>query len=89
MTFTVGAIGSGANGWQGIVNFGHEKLEWLRRFVPWLFLPIPSKMESMQSRGRLSRLFEFFITLRPKAGIPLSKRLFQFAVENSSSHLQE
>jgi hypothetical protein len=28
-----------------------------------------------------SRLFEFFITLRPKAWIPLSKRLFQFAIE--------
>ncbi len=34
MVLSVCAIVSGAEGWQGIVEFGHEKLEWLRRFVP-------------------------------------------------------
>lgn len=34
MVLTVCAVSSGAEGWQGIVSFGHEKLEWLRRFVP-------------------------------------------------------
>jgi hypothetical protein len=34
VVLSVCAIVSGAAGWQGIVEFGHEKLEWLRRFVP-------------------------------------------------------
>lgn len=34
MVLSICAIISGAEGWQGIVDFGHEKLEWLRRFVP-------------------------------------------------------
>jgi predicted transposase YbfD/YdcC len=34
MVLSVCAISSGAEGWQGIVDFGHEKLEWLRRFIP-------------------------------------------------------
>jgi predicted transposase YbfD/YdcC len=34
MVLSVCAIISGAEGWQGIVDFGHEKLDWLRRFVP-------------------------------------------------------
>jgi hypothetical protein len=33
MVLSVCAISSGAEGWQGIVDFGHEKLEWLRRFI--------------------------------------------------------
>ena len=38
--------------------------------------------ESMQNQGRqLSNFFEFFIIRRPKAGMPISKRLFQFAAE--------
>ena len=46
--------------------------------------------ESMQNRGRqLSNLFQFFIIRRPKAGIPVSKHLFQFAVEYPCPHLQE
>ena len=45
-------------------------------------------MESMQNRGRqLSNLFEFFIIRRSKAWMPVSKRLFQFAVEYPYSHL--
>lgn len=31
---TVCAVASGAEGWLGIADFGKEKLEWLRRFVP-------------------------------------------------------
>jgi predicted transposase YbfD/YdcC len=34
MVLSICAIVSGAEGWQGIVDFGHEKLEWLRRFIP-------------------------------------------------------
>lgn len=34
MVLSVCAVISGAEGWQGIVDFGHEKLDWLRRFVP-------------------------------------------------------
>jgi len=44
----------------------------------------------MQNRGRqLSNLFEFFIIRRPKAVVPVPKRLFQFAVEYPGLHLQE
>ena len=39
MVLSVCAISSGAEGWQGIVDFGHEKLEWLRRFIP-LRIPV-------------------------------------------------
>jgi len=31
---SVCAVISGAEGWQGIVDFAHEKLDWLRRFIP-------------------------------------------------------
>jgi hypothetical protein len=31
---TVCAVTSGAEGWLGLADFGKEKLEWLRRFVP-------------------------------------------------------
>lgn len=34
MVLSICAICSGAEGWQGIVDFGHEKLDWLRRFIP-------------------------------------------------------
>ena len=34
LVLTICATISGAEGWQGIVDFGHEKLEWLRRFIP-------------------------------------------------------
>lgn len=34
MVLSICAIASGAEGWQGIADFGHEKLDWLRRFVP-------------------------------------------------------
>lgn len=34
MVLSICAIVSGAEGWQGIEDFGHEKLEWLRRFIP-------------------------------------------------------
>jgi hypothetical protein len=34
MVLSICAITSGAEGWQGITDVGHEKLEWLRRFVP-------------------------------------------------------
>ena len=33
MVLSVCAIISEAEGWQVIVDFGHEKLDWLRRFV--------------------------------------------------------
>jgi Cu+-exporting ATPase len=62
-----------------------------RRAVLAAALSLPVMMiESMQNRGRqLSNLFEFFIIRCPKAGMPVSKRLFQFAVEYPCSHLQE
>lgn len=34
LVLTVCAVASGAEGWQSIADFGAEKLEWLRRFVP-------------------------------------------------------
>lgn len=34
MVLSICAVVSGAEGWQGIVDFGHEKLDWLRRFIP-------------------------------------------------------
>jgi len=34
LVLSVGAVASGAKGWLGIADFGKEKLEWLRRFVP-------------------------------------------------------
>jgi hypothetical protein len=34
MVLSICAITSGTEGWQGIADVGHEKLEWLRRFVP-------------------------------------------------------
>jgi predicted transposase YbfD/YdcC len=34
MVLSVCAVISGAEGWQGIADFGHEKLDWLRRFIP-------------------------------------------------------
>ena len=34
LTLCICAIVSGAEGWQAIVDFGREKLDWLRRFVP-------------------------------------------------------
>ena len=34
MVLSICAFISGADGWQGIVDFGHEKLDWLRRFIP-------------------------------------------------------
>ncbi len=49
-----------------------------------------SPVESMQNWGRqLSNLFEFFIIRRPKVRMPVSKCLFQFAVEYLCPHLQE
>lgn len=34
MVLSICAITCGAEGWQDIADFGHEKLEWLRRFIP-------------------------------------------------------
>ena len=34
IVLSVCAVISGAEGWQGIVDFAHEKLDWLRRFIP-------------------------------------------------------
>jgi predicted transposase YbfD/YdcC len=34
MVLSICAVISGAEGWQGIVEFGHEKQDWLRRFIP-------------------------------------------------------
>jgi len=31
---SVCAICSGANGWEGIEEFGHDKLDWLRKYIP-------------------------------------------------------
>lgn len=31
---TICAVVSGANGWEAIEDFGHEKLDWLRQFAP-------------------------------------------------------
>ena len=31
---TIRAVVSGANGWEAIEDFGHEKLDWLRQFAP-------------------------------------------------------
>jgi hypothetical protein len=31
---TICAVVSGADGWEAIEDFGHEKLDWLRRFAP-------------------------------------------------------
>jgi len=33
IVLSICAIASGAEGWQGIADFGHEKLDWLRRFI--------------------------------------------------------
>lgn len=33
LVLSICAIISGAEGWQGIVNFGHEKREWLSRYI--------------------------------------------------------
>jgi hypothetical protein len=44
--------------------------------------------ECMQNWVRLCGLSEFLITLGPKAGIPISKGLLQFAVEYLYPHLQ-
>ena len=43
--------------------------------------------ESMQNRGRLSRLFEHLIVLHLEAGISLFKCLLQFVVEHPGSNL--
>lgn len=34
LVLTVCAVISGADGWESIVQFGHDKLDWLRRLVP-------------------------------------------------------
>jgi DDE_Tnp_1-associated/Transposase DDE domain len=34
LVLTICAVASGAEGWEGIAEFGHAKLEWLRRFIP-------------------------------------------------------
>ena len=34
LLLTVCAVVSGADGWEGIEEFGREKLEWLRQFAP-------------------------------------------------------
>ena len=34
LVLTVCAVASGAEGWEAIAEFGHAKLEWLRRFIP-------------------------------------------------------
>jgi predicted transposase YbfD/YdcC len=34
LVLTVCAVLSGAEGWEDIADFGHNKLDWLRRFVP-------------------------------------------------------
>ncbi len=34
IVLSVCAVCSGANGWEAIEEFGHEKLQWLRQFVP-------------------------------------------------------
>ena len=31
---TICAVVSGADGWEAIEDFGHEKLDWLRQFAP-------------------------------------------------------
>lgn len=31
---TVSAVASGADGWEAIEDFGHEKLDWLRQYIP-------------------------------------------------------
>jgi hypothetical protein len=70
-------------------NYGVRVLKKLKEFYLLEFVT-NQEIESMQNRGRqLSNLFEFFIIRRPKAGIPVSKRLFQFAVEYPCPHLQE
>ena len=34
IVLTVCAVISGAEGWEDIADFGHNQLDWLRRFVP-------------------------------------------------------
>ncbi len=34
LVLTVCAVASGAEGWEAITEFGHAKLDWLRRFIP-------------------------------------------------------
>jgi hypothetical protein len=43
----------------------------------------------MQNQGRLGYLFKAFRAGRSKAGMPRSKCLLQFCVENPGAHLQE
>jgi hypothetical protein len=64
------------------VEVNHSNIyRWVRKFTPKL------EAESMQNRGRLSYLFEFFILHRPKARMPFPKRWFQFTVKYLYSHL--
>jgi hypothetical protein len=41
MVLVIGGIISGAEGWEAIEEFGHEKFDWLRQFIP-LHHGIPS-----------------------------------------------
>ena len=34
VVLTVSAVASGADGWDAIEQFGKEKLDWLRKYVP-------------------------------------------------------
>jgi len=34
IVLSISAVCSGANGWEAIEEFGHEKLDWLRKFIP-------------------------------------------------------
>ena len=53
---TVSAVLSGAQGWEAIEDFGHAKLEWLKRFIK---LPngIPRHDAIVRGMGRWNRLF--------------------------------
>jgi hypothetical protein len=57
MVLSICAICSGAEGWQGIVEFGHKKLDWLRRFVPLKNgVPSPDCMCLLEFHPRVSGL---------------------------------
>ena len=34
IVLTLSAVASGADGWEAIEDFGKEKIEWLRQYIP-------------------------------------------------------
>ena len=57
LVLTVCAVASGAEGWEGIAEFGHAKLEWLRRFIPLKTVCLPVTVLPMSSPGCPRKVF--------------------------------